>query len=181
MSTSSPASRIQAIVPELFKANLSPGHSYIRFQLTAEMTTFLAMEQVQESLIVDPEQITLLPSLPESVIGIMSSRNHVFCVFDLAQMLMLPSRLISSRKYHIIVLQTSQLTLSQEPKLHLGMAVDRIQGITRLTSEQIQSPRDSFPSSLTPYIRGSVIEAEKQILVLDTQAIIKAATIYESK
>ena len=169
MKTSSPAARIQANLKELFKANLAPGDAYIRFQLTSDMTALLSMEQVQESLIVEAEKITPLPSMPESVIGIMSSRNHVFCVFDLAQLLKLPSRLITPRQYQIIVLEVSDI-LSSEQSLHLGLAVERLQGITRLTSEKFQLPQD-LPASLTPYVLRCTWEKEQQLLVLDAKAI----------
>ena len=117
-TSSSPASRIQANLQQLFKAKLAPGDAYIRFQLTSETTALWSMEQVQESLIVEANRITSLPNMPESVIGIMSSRNRVFSVFDLAQLLTLPSRLIAPRQYQIIVLQTT----CKQP-IYIGLAV----------------------------------------------------------
>ncbi|MGF1541456.1 MAG: chemotaxis protein CheW, partial [Pleurocapsa sp.] len=91
MIISSAASRIQANLQELFQANLAPGDAYIRFQLTSDMTALISMEQVQESLVIEAEKITPLPCMPESIIGIMNSRDRVFCVFDLAQLLSLNS------------------------------------------------------------------------------------------
>jgi twitching motility protein PilI len=181
MSTSTSASRLQELLPQLFQANLPPGEPYLRFQLTAEMTALMSMERVRESLFVSAELITPLPNMPESVIGIMSSRNHVFCVIDLAQMLMLPSTLISSRQYHVVVLRVSRNTISPNSyeEILLGIAVNRIQGITRLTSEKITSPRGDFPPSLTPYLRGCLVEKEKQVLVLDFQAIATASPLGE--
>ena len=70
--------------------------------------------------------------MPQSVIGIMNSRDRVFCVFDLAQLLGLPTKLFTPRQYQIIVLQTTSPT-----PVRLGLAVNTIQGIMRLASEQI--------------------------------------------
>ena len=179
MTTSSAASRIQANLQDLFKANLAPGDAYIRFQLTSDMTALLPMERVQESLVVEAEKITPLPSMPESVVGIMSSRDRVFCVFDLAQLLTLPSRLISPRQYQIIVLEVSEI-LSSEQSLHLGLAVDRLQSITRLTSEKFQVPQD-LPASLTPYVRRCTWEREQQLLILDARAIATTVSLDENK
>ncbi len=141
------------------------------------------MEQVHESIIVEATEISLLPSMHESVIGIMSSRNHVFCVIDLAQLLLLDSPLTSSRQYQIIVLRVSpnetlRETAVKEDSL-LGIAVSDLQGITRLTEEKLQSPTVDFPSSLTPYLRGAVVVESQQILVLDPQAIAKAPSLYQ--
>lgn len=167
----SAASRIQANLQDLFKAKLAPGDAYIRFQLTTEMTAFLSMEQVQESLVVDTEKITPLPSMPESVIGMMSSRNHVFCVFDLAQVLALPSSLISARQYQIIVLQTTD-----EQPLYIGFAVTYLQGMVRLPAAKIQSSLDTFSSDLAFYIRGAVAEAETMIPILEFNSILQSLT-----
>ena len=171
MKKSSAASRIQANLQELFKANLTPGDAYIRFQLTSDMTALLSMEQVQESLVVEAEKITLLPNMPESVIGIMSSRDRVFCVFDLAQLLTLPSPFIAPRQYQIIVLQTT----SEQP-IYVGLTVTRLQGIVRLPTEQIKSSLDAVPSNIAPYICGAVKEEETMIPVLEFNSISEALT-----
>ena len=166
----SAASRIQANLQDLFKAQLAPGNAYIRFQLTTDMTAFLSMDRVQESLVVDTEKITPLPSMPESVIGMMSSRNRVFCVFDLAQVLALPSTLISPRQYQVIVLQTT------DEQLYVGFAVNRLQGMVRLPAAKIQSSLDGFSSSLAFYLDGAVLEAEMAIPVLDFNSILQSLT-----
>ena len=175
MTTSSAASRIQANLQDLFKANLAPGDAYIRFQLTSDMTALLSMKQVQESLVVEAEKINPLPSMPESVIGIMSSRDRVFCVFDLAQLLALPSRLISPRQYQIIVLQTT----SEQP-IYIGLAVTRLQGIVRLTTAQIQSSLATFPANLAPYLFGALKEEEKMIPVLAFNPILETVTAVQN-
>ena len=183
MSTSTPASKVQQILPQLFEASLTPGKPYIQFQLTEQIKAFIPLEQVHESIIVEATEISLLPSMHESVMGIMNSRNHVFCVIDLAQLLMMDSPLISSRQYQIIVIRVSSNKTSPESSVKgdslLGIAVSDLQGIIRLTAEKLQSPTVDFPSSLTPYICGAVIIESQQILVLDPQAIAKANCLYQ--
>lgn len=166
MQTSSAASRIQANLQDLFKANLSPGDSHIRFRLTPEITALLSMEQVQESLVVDAEKITTLPSMPKSVIGIMNSRNRVFCVFDLAQMLGLPSPLGSPRKYQVIVLQSP----GEEPK-YFGLAVSRLQGMQRISSSEIQSSTET--SELASHLYGVFPEKDIDIYILKFDSILE--------
>lgn len=169
MATSSAASRVRANLQELFKANLAPGDAYIRFQLTSDLTAFLSMEQVQESLVIEAEKITPLPSMPQSAIGMISSRDRVFCVFDLAQLLTLPSPLTAPRQYQIIVLQTT----SEQP-IHIGLAVTRLQGIVRLTIEQIQPSLAIFPANIASYLYGAVQEGENMIPVLKFDSILRA-------
>jgi positive phototaxis protein PixI len=166
---SSAASRIQANLQELFKANLAPGNAYIRFQLTSEITALLSMEQVQESLVVEAEKITPLPNMAEAVIGIMSSRNRVFCVFDLAQLLALPSPLISPRQYQVIVLQTTT-----EQPIYIGLAINRLQGMIRLATDKIQPSQDGFFSNIALYTSGVVQEEKTMIPVLKFDRILEA-------
>jgi positive phototaxis protein PixI len=174
MKISSAAARIQANLQELFEAKLAPGDAYIRFQLTSDITALLSMEQVQESLIVEAEKITPLPNMPESVLGIMSSRNRVFCVFNLARLLNLPTPIISPRQYQVIVLQTTT-----EQPIYIGLAVNRLQGMMRLATEKIQSSVDGVFSDIASYFDGVIREKEIIIPVVNFDRILEAlSTIY---
>jgi positive phototaxis protein PixI len=180
MSTPNSLSRLEQLLPQLFEASLPEGDPYLRFQLTADLIVSISMKQVQESLLVEVGNITPLPNMSASVIGMMSSRDRVFCVVDLAQLLLLPSTLASARKYHIIVVKVTDTTLVDDridspQETYLGFAVNYIQGITRITSEKIQPPRDNFPICLTDYICGAVVESAQELLVLNIEAIFHAA------
>lgn len=167
MSSSSPAARIQANLQELFRGNSLSGNPYIKFQLTSEITALLSMEQVQETSIVESSLVTPLPGMPPSVIGIMNSRDRVFCVFDLARLLSLPRPLAAPRQYQIIVLQTTDPT-----PIQLALAVNTVQGIMRLAPEQIQSSIDDVPAKIAPYISG-VVTAENIVTpVLEFERIL---------
>lgn len=169
MTSSSPASRIQANLQELFQKNSVSGNPYIKFQLTPEVTALLSMERVQETLIIEAGQITPLPSMAQSVIGIMNSRDRVFCVFDLAQLLTLPHSSLAPRQYQVIVLQTTE-----EIPIYIGLVVENIQGIVRLASEQISSSTDAVPPQLVDYISGAV--SSDKIPVLEFERIFDSIT-----
>ncbi|WP_319419584.1 chemotaxis protein CheW [Pleurocapsa sp. FMAR1] len=169
MSNQSVAAKVQANLPELFKSNLAPGNAYIKFQLTSDITALLSTDRVEESLIVKAEQITTLPSMPKSAIGMMASRDRVFCVFDLAQLLTLPSKLITPRQYQIIVLQTTDQT-----PIQVGLAVNSVQGIMRLATKQISSSTDAVSPQIAPYISGAVNVEQTTIPVLEFERILQA-------
>lgn len=168
MSSSSPAARIQANLQDLFRGNSVSGNPYIKFQLTSEITALLSMEQVQETSIVESALVTPLPGMPPSVIGIMNSRDRVFCVFDLARLLSLPHPLTVPRQYQIIVLQTTDPT-----PIQLALAVNTVQGIMRLTAEQIQSSIDDVPANIAPYISGVVTAENIATPVLEFERILE--------
>lgn len=173
MQTSSAASRVQASVEELFKGKITAGDAYVKFQLTSDITALLSMDRVEESSILEAEQITPLPSMPESVIGITSSRDLVFCVFDLAQLLTLSSSFINHRQYQIIVLKTNDVT-----PIYLGFAVNSLQGIIRFPSSKILPLPKTFTADFTPFISGLVEVNENNLPVLNLESIFK--TIRES-
>jgi twitching motility protein PilI len=129
------------------------------------------MEYVKESLLVPAENITPLPNMSGAVMGLMSSRDRVFCVIDLAQLVGISSLSTYARQCHIIVVRIFQ----SEKELLLGIAVNRVQGITRVRSEEMTSPPRDFLPSLTPYVRGCVMDKEQELLVLDRGAIITEA------
>lgn len=187
MSTSTSLARLEQLLPQLFQASSPEGNAYLRFQLTADIAAAISMERVEASLLVPFDLITPLPNLPEAVIGIINTRDRFFCVFDLAQLLMLPSTLISARQYHTIVLRVNvdnlpadsfssdnNSTLIETRELFVGIAVERIQGIVRFTADKLQSPALDSPDRLLPYRCGAIIEDGQQILVLDIELISDA-------
>lgn len=164
------AAKVKAsLQDDLFRTNTSSGEAYIRFQLTKELPALLSMKQVQGSMVVPADKITFMPSMPTSTIGIIGSRDRVFCVFDLAQLLGFPSELTSPRQYQIITLQTA----TKKP-IHLGFAVTRLQSIVRLTTEQISLSLDAFPSQIIPYLGGAVLEEKIRIPVLEFECISRS-------
>jgi positive phototaxis protein PixI len=194
MSTSTSLARLQQLLPQLFQPSLPEGKAYLRFQLTADIAAAISMERVQASLLVPGDRITPLPNLPEAVIGIINTRDRFFCVFDLAQLFMLPSTLISARQYHTIVLRVNvdnlpvsfgsnnNSALLDAEELFVGIAVDRIQGIVRLTADKLRSPELDSLDPLLPYIsraailqeRGYANEDDQQILLLNIDSISEA-------
>ncbi|AFY68894.1 CheW domain protein [Thalassoporum mexicanum PCC 7367] len=183
-SASSPASslgnKLQELLPSLFESTQMTGDAYLRFELTPGRSSLFSMEDVQESLLVPAENITLLPNMSAAVIGLMSSRDHVFCVVDLLQLVGLSPLSSYSRQYHVIVLRVSPSRLNPADKakeLLLGVAVTKIQGIARAVSDQVRSPEADFAPSLTPFLRGCVVAKDQELLILDTGAIVKQALV----
>ncbi len=161
------SAKIESNIQDLFEAKLTSGESYIRLQITSEISAFLAMEQVQESLIVGAERIAPLPNMPESFLGIMNSRDRVFSVFDLALLLKLPTPLFSPRQYQVIVLETKTVK-----PIYIAFAVKGLQGMTRLAKEQISQSLDQIPTELLPFSLGCADDQESMIALLEFESIL---------
>jgi chemotaxis signal transduction protein len=83
--------------------------------------------------------------------------------------LALPSELINSRQYQVIVLRTIS-----EPSILLGLAVKQLQGIVRLPIEQIQSSLDDAPANLAAFMAGVALEKENKIPILELNRLLTA-------
>lgn len=169
MQNQSVAAKVQANLQELFKSNLDPGDAYVKFQIVPGVNALLSMDNVEESLIIKAEQITPLPEMSQSVVGMMSSRDRVFCAFDLAQLLNLPFESINTRQYQIIVLETNT-----ESPIYVGLAVNQLQGIVRLSTEQIRSSLSGVADSFVNYVSGTVQQDEKILPILELNSILQS-------
>lgn len=169
-------SRLQELLPELFQTTNLPGKLYLRCQITSEITSLIPMEYVQESLLVPREKITPIPEMSSFFMGLMNSQDRVFFALDLSQLLGFSPLSIYLRDYHTIVINISPFldrSLTSEEEIFLGLAVNQIQGITRIISDEMRSPQENLSFSLTPYLQGWVMDKEQQLPILDLATIVK--------
>ncbi len=168
----SPASRIQSNLQELFQASVSPGLPYVRFHVTSEISALLSMTHIEESLVVDADKITPLPSMPASHIGMLNSRDHVFCLWDLAHLLNLPSQINNPQEYQVLVLSSTPNTARDSQKVFSGFAIQKIEGIMRLAEPDIQT-NANISNGFRRYVLGSVDDEGKQSIILDPILLIQ--------
>jgi positive phototaxis protein PixI len=180
-------SRLEQLLPQLFQPEAVTGDAYLRFQLTHEIPVLLSMARVQEALLVPASSISSLPNLPALTIGIMNSRDRVFCVVDLGQLLGLPPMSDRPRNYQVIVIylpSTGAETSDPSSRLStkcLGLAVGQVREIARFETATLQSAVvGECPECLMPYLLGCFVEAERPILVLDPVAIVNAPTLQQN-
>lgn len=177
MSTAiSSLARLEKLLPQLFETPQIQGESYLRCQLTPDIGGLVSMEFVQESLLVSGKQITSIPNMSSFVVGLMTSRDRVFCVIDLPHLLGLRSPCPLLQNYQMIVLRIAPSLLPSvtlEKELLLGLIVNRIQGVTRIIADEIVASKENFSAELIPYIQGSVIESDEFLPILDLEAIVK--------
>ena len=166
-------SRLQELLPELFQAGKVTGTSYLRTQLTPQLTVLLSMDLVQESLLVTSEQITAIPSMPDYFVGLMSSRDRVFCLIDLPQFLGLPSNIRNARQtYHTVIVRVTDSRIAEKEFL-VGLIFEQVQGVTRVKTEKNNNSLDHLPQSLIPYVEGCLIDKNQSLPILGIANIIQ--------
>ncbi|ELS05166.1 chemotaxis signal transduction protein [Xenococcus sp. PCC 7305] len=179
MAISTTKDRLKELLPELFSEQEIEGDSYLRLQLNSQVFAVIDLNQVQESLVISSREITTIPNVPEYVLGLMTSRNEVFLAVDLAHLIGLSPEIVNCRQYQVIVVKPSfdnkqikeTYEQSDNPSF-LGLVVDRILGVSRFVYDDFDSSNRDIPTTLEPFVYGSIQHQENQYLVLDIKSLI---------
>lgn len=190
MSTNSSVSRLQELLPQLFQASEIKGDLYLNLNLDSELSSLISMDNVQESLFVSSEKITPIPNMPKGVMGLMSSRDAVFLVMDLPQLMGLSPLSMYLRQYNIVVLDYSKYyspSESYSEKLLIGFAVHKIQRVNRVLPEEIttlenpdaeientyaESELEEINKISKHYFSGIIRKKEGELMILDLGKIL---------
>jgi twitching motility protein PilI len=152
------------------KKNL--GDTYLKFQLSQQTPAVLSMSRAQEVVVLPVERLTPMPNMPPFVMGLLNRRSKVLWLIDLARMLGLPGDLSNVQHYNLIIINSGSVSL--------GLIVQAVEGVVRLTPESIQSPLGQVSSGLVPYLRGCVLQEQEILLVLDAEAIMRSPLLHNA-
>jgi positive phototaxis protein PixI len=147
-----------------------PGERYLKFYLAEQVPAILAMEYVQEVLMIPARRITPMPNMPECVLGLLNHRNRVVWTIDLAQILSLQPLDTNIAQYNVIFIQAQQMTL--------GLLVSEVKSVTYFTPDLVQSPKELVTSALIPFLHGCIVQEQELILVLNAEVIFRAPALY---
>lgn len=168
MKTSSTTQRLQELLPRLFeKDQQASGERYLWFEITPNIKAAISLTQVWEAISLPATSITPIPQMPSYLLGWSNGRDRVYCVLNLQEFLGLETGNKIPQTYPTIVVQISQ---GQESLL-LGLTVHRILRTVMITSEEILSPVEEFPSELTPYLKGYFLYEQQAIALLDLASL----------
>ena len=145
------------------------GKPYLRFQIEPQNQAVFPMKYAQEVLTIPRQGVTSIPNMSSHIIGLVNRRNLIYWLLDLSLMLGLNCSCKGVREYNIVFVKIN--------KVSVGLVVQKIKGITRINSKQIQSPIDSISSQTIPYLDGCIVDDEKLTYVLDPIAILETKLI----
>lgn len=152
------------LTSQINQEDKSLGDSYLKFHLDPQTPAILAMEHVQEVLLIPPRRITPMPNMPECVLGLINRHNRVVWGIDLAQMLSLQPLSTNAQHYNVVIVKVG--------KSPLGLVVQEVKGLTRFTPDSIQAPTGLVNSFLTSYLHGCILQQQEVLLVLNAKAIM---------
>jgi chemotaxis signal transduction protein len=113
--------------------------------------------------IVRDPAVTRIPGLPDWVLGVTNLHGDIMSVVDLGHFLSIEATAPTSRRSMIVATAADQ---------QIGLIVDEIDVIYRVTSEHIISPPFSVEPVLVPYLRGAIERGSEFIRLLDCHRLL---------
>ncbi|MDH4607668.1 chemotaxis protein CheW [Pseudomonas sp. BN102] len=104
-----------------------------------------AVEAQHVSAVLPLPQFTPLPGTPPFVLGIVNVRGHIVSVLDLRVFFELPMEGISDKNF---------LAVLRGREMEFGLLIDRVQGITRIQRDSLQSGLANLTGIRANYLLG---------------------------
>lgn len=145
------------------------GDSYLNLFVNKHTPAVLSMAHAQEMLVVPVSRLTLMPNMPECVLGLLNRRNRVIWVVSLAGLLNLQKPDPIAGQYQIVIVRVGQISL--------GFVVFEVKSVTRFPPDSIQSPLNNVDSELAAYIHGCICPTNQTLLVLNAEAIVRSPNL----
>lgn len=136
-------------------AESSLRQEFLLFQLGGK-TYALAIGKVEEILLIPP--ITPVPRAPETILGIVGVRGRVLTVLDIRSRLGI-DRIASGRGSRILVVPWTESE-------SVGLYVDRVLQVSRLTPSEIESPSTVLGSDAGEHVIGLARVAGELVVVV---------------
>lgn len=167
--------RLQHLLPQLFTSTDLEGSPFLRAQLTADITVGIPLHYVEEVRLISHEMLTLMPNMPDSVLGLVQAKGHIFWLVNLAEMIGLTVKGNRSNRYEMIMVRTQDLSLKMgvssshisNQDLFLGFAVQRVKGTLRLHPEDLKTLEEDRFSASNPCLAGTIVKNDERISILN--------------
>lgn len=143
-------------------------NAYLKFLLRPETSAVFPIQYVQEAFTLPAYQLTPMPNVHPCMLGLMNRRSHVLWAVDLIQLLGLSISNTSVQQYNLVIVQANSIPL--------GLAIQRVQGITWLETDAIQAPPGQVSLGIVPYLSGCVLQQQNVLLILDAAAIVQSSS-----
>lgn len=109
------------------------------------------------------QEITKVPELPESIIGVVNLRGNVISVMDMRKRFHLESKEYDDRTCIIVV---------NVEEIAIGLLVDTVNEVLNIPEEQVDPPPKTHSGVKSSYIMG-MGKVEKQVkILLDIEKIL---------
>jgi positive phototaxis protein PixI len=171
--TAKPNERLQQLLPQLFEVDQRSGDAYLRLQVTADLAMALPLASVEATQLLTPQEITPMPNMPAHLLGLMRVKGQVLWLASLAHLFGLATTVERVYRYETVVLRlTAAGERERESDLFLGLAVAKIKGSMRLSTEAIEPIGPQIQPDLRPFLAGQVTQDQETILILQPEVLV---------
>ncbi len=143
---------------------------YFSLQIESKTKALIDMRSAQEVLNIASERITMMPNMPNHVLGLVYHRSRVFWVIDLPLMFGLNPLYGGAAEYPVIIIQIQDFWL--------GLAGLQSLGVKRFSSEQIAPPDHNISLKILKFLHGCIPETDGISLVLDLKIFAESEIIW---
>lgn len=152
--------------PQTLSGQKAVGDPYLHLQVDSQTQILLPMVTTQEVLITPANRLTIMPNMLPCFLGLLNQRSRIFWIVDLGKLLALSPSNPDVQQYSIAIIRAG--------KKALGLAVEKVKGVTRFPPEKIESPFGTVEAGLIPYLKGCIAQDRQILLILDPEAILNA-------
>lgn len=133
---------------------------FVGFQLADQQYAF-PIEQIQE--IVNLDQITIVPQVPEYVEGVSNLRGSIIPIINLRKLFGLETK-AGETQARIIVVNVGERTI--------GCTVDQVSQVIRIPEEEVQPAPDTVTMDGAQYITGFAKVNNSLMILLDVDLLL---------
>ncbi|MEM9218904.1 MAG: chemotaxis protein CheW [Cyanobacteria bacterium P01_F01_bin.150] len=145
---------------------------YLKFYINPETPALLSMKNIQEAAVLSSQLLTTMPNMPPYILGLTNRRSRVMWVVDISQMIGLRKISFITPKIDILIVKISGFISA--------LAVHRIEGTMRVSSEEVNATPNHITPALIPYLEGCVLKDRNIFLVLDAEAIAQSSLLHKA-
>ena len=134
---------------------------YLAFMLAGEEYA-VRVDDVKE--IIRPQKTTMVPRTPGFVVGIISLRGVILPVFDMKKRLGFED---TGRA------KTARVVVVSDGGSPLGILVDRVTGVARLKTTEVEPPPAVIGGVESEYLHGVGRQGDRLLILMNTQRVLE--------
>ncbi|NEQ98848.1 MAG: CheW domain-containing protein [Cyanothece sp. SIO2G6] len=180
MQMETPAERLRSLLPQVFAPQPKEGELFVKLQVVPQVIVSIPLVSIAEVSLVMASEITPIPNMPDSVLGLFNTKGYVFWLIDLAYFLGFSSTLSRVKSYEMVMVRAipkqhsddATPTTNSSEQL-IGLAVHHIQGSFRMPASDIQTSdagmKSRITSELLAYVDAYILNTQKPLPILNIE------------
>lgn len=150
--------------------NIKNQEKYTRYSVFSVSGKLFGLEMSTVREVISPPKVTLLPNVPNHVLGVYNLRGSILSLVDIQQILGLNSTTKSD---------SDMVMLVESPKSLISFVVERVLDFVEVDNSKIQQPSKNISARFAYFVRG-IYETNtgSQIYLLETENFLNSNVLF---